>query len=135
MQAAQSETTATVAVGTIKSKGQIVQLLRGLVDELQANYVADQRKDRRYPLCVAVEVAPCDLFGCRSGESFTAVTKDISAGGMALLHRFPIRNQIVQISFPGAGCCSEAHILLQVIRRRPVGPFWEIAGPFLTEFG
>src|SRR5262245_30835638 len=110
--------------GIVRSPDQVVQLLSGLIDDLQANYVVDRRKERRYPLCITVEVAACDLYGQRSGETFTAVTKDISAGGMSFLHRFPIRDQMVGIGFPATGRHANALLLLQILRRRAVGPLW-----------
>jgi hypothetical protein len=123
----------TTVTGAITSKSQVVKLLSGLVDDLQVNYVLDRRQERRYPLCIPVDVAKCDSRGQRSGEAFTAVTKDISAGGMAFLHRFPIGDQLVEISFPGSGRYAGARLILLVIRRRAVGPFWEIAGRFVFE--
>ena len=116
-----------------RSKSQVIELLRGVVDERQASYIADQRGDRRYPLCVPVEVTPYDVKGQRSGEPFTAVTEDVSAGGMAFLHRYPTREQIVAISFPQSDNYADDRIILQVTRRRAVGPLWEIAGRFITE--
>ncbi len=116
-----------------RSKSQVIDLLRGVVDEGQANYIADQRGDRRYPLCVPVEVTPYDINGQRSGEPFTAVTEDVSAGGMAFLHRYPTREQILAISFPQSENYADDRIILQVTRRQAVGPLWEIAGRFITD--
>jgi hypothetical protein len=104
----------------------ITAFIRELVDEAQQDFVVDRRREHRFPLLIPVIVTPI-----REGAStFAAVTRDISLRGVSLLHTGPVEDHYLRIQFkPDA-----PPVVIEVLRRRKVGPLWEIAGKFLPAF-
>jgi PilZ domain len=133
MQAVETRTKADNALEMIRSRTEIIALLREALDEIQGDYVADQRTYQRYPVCVPVEVIPYNLRGQRTGEPIAAATKDVSASGMALLFTESVQDRLLVVSFPQSKQHADQGIILQVVRCRQVGPLWEIGGRFLTQ--
>lgn len=133
MQTLKSRKRESGITGMIRSQDRVVEVLRDVMDELQDNYIVEGRLDRRFPLCVPIEITPFNLAGERTGQAFTAVSKDISAGGMAFLYTSAIMDRILAVSFPSSDRHGDDHFVIRVSRRRSVGPLWEIAGSFVTD--
>lgn len=117
----------------VKSRAKVAQLLKDVISAAHVDFIAEQRGEPRQPVCMAVEVTPYNLKGQRTGPLFEAVTKDVSADGMAILHTAAVRDLVLVVRFPELKSGHERRVTLQVVRRRPVGPLWEIGGKFLTD--
>jgi hypothetical protein len=104
----------------------ITVFIRELVDEAQRDFVVDRRREHRFPLLIPVTVTPV-----REGAStFAAVTRDVSLRGVSLLHTGPVEDHYLRIQFkPDA-----PPVVIEVLRRRKVGPLFEIAGKFLPAY-
>src|SRR5262249_53820654 len=100
----------------------------GLIDEAQRNYIFDRRKHDRHSLAVVVNVTP--IKDGRLGEEFEAVTHDISAGGLAIIHQARLDEHYLSLRFP---TFDQQPLLLEILRQTKIGPFWMIAGKFCTE--
>ncbi len=122
-----------VAVNVTQSKEKVFRFVRDLLNDVQAEYIGEQRAYPRHPICVSIEAIPFDSQGHQAGQAFTAVTKDISATGLCFLHHSAILDRYLLVRFPRSDRYPSQWMVLEVLRRRPVGPLWEIAGRSVAE--
>ena len=98
----------------------------------QAKKVSDRRQSERFSVIADVIVVPLDK-DCRPlAEPFIACSLNVSAGGMCFYHSEPIESTLlyVEIASPGAAGMSAQ---MRVLRQRPAGDYFEIAGQFITD--
>jgi hypothetical protein len=133
MQTTQARTIPEITFGAVKSKDEIVRLIREVVQEVREKCAEDRRADTRCPICVPVEVTVCNPQSHRNRWASTMVSKDVSATGMSILHTASVRDHLLMVSFPQSKQHAEHRLILEVTHRRPVGPLWEIGGRFVTE--
>ena len=122
-----------IPVNVTQSKEKVFRFVRNLLNEIQVEYIGEQRAHPRHPICVPIEAIPFDSQGHQAGPAFTAVTKDISATGLCFLHHSAILDRYLLVRFPGQDHDQSQWIVLELLRRRPVGPLWEIAGRSVAE--
>ena len=58
----------------------------------------EKRKEVRTPLTLPCRVVPIDKHNNPNGNSFTAVTTDISPNGLSLLHSAPVKPQLIMVT-------------------------------------
>ncbi len=81
--------------------------------------------------CPVVAVPIDDLE--KPGEAFAAITRDISSQGISIYHTRPIHEPYLAIQLGRRGR-GTAPVLVEVVRCRPVGPFfYEIGGTFISQ--
>ncbi len=108
-----------------------LSFIERLVEDAKSYNGSDRRADRRYTLGVAVRVFPVDESMENLGEGFLAVTRDISLSGAALYYTQPVSERILALEF--ATSSGKANrTLMEVLRCRPLGPLFEIAGRFVS---
>ncbi len=90
----------------------------------------ERRANLRYPLTMPVKVTPLDKHQEPIGQSFLAVTRDISVGGMCLYHMKSVREKYLQLELSSPNG-EQLQVVMEVVRCRQAGPFYEIAGPFI----
>jgi PilZ domain len=134
MQATKTPSQPDAVVEMVRSQRNAIELIREILDETQADYVADERVDLRYPVCVPIEATLYNDQGQPCGEPFTAVTKDISAGGIAFLRSAAVTDRYVVITFPWAKQHSDERVVVEVRYCRELGPLWQIGGRFLVDW-
>lgn len=91
----------------------------------------ERRSYPRYVVALPSVVQPLDDERCPQGKPFNAVTRDISIGGISLVHTRPANCRLlgVKLKLPsGKGI----HLLVSVRRCRPLGTYYDIAGEFVT---
>ena len=99
----------------------------------QADYDGpDQRCEPRYPLCLNIVAIPVDEDNNASGAPLLGVTCNISNSGIAMLFTRPVSAGPLALQFgdPRGG---HVRLLMNVLRCRPVGNFFEVAGTFLSK--
>ena len=84
----------------------------------------DRRRDRRYSLITSVRVVPIDGRQRPIGPAFVALSSGMSVSGIRLLHTEPPPSKFLRLEFEG----QTAQFVLSVIRTRPIGDCYEIAG-------
>jgi hypothetical protein len=91
----------------------------------------EMRRSKRYAAVLEVVVLPLNDSFRPSGRPFLAVTRDVSSGGLCLLHTRPAPTSVlfIEIERPNE---TPLDVVLNVRRNRRVGPFFEIAGDFLA---
>ncbi len=87
----------------------------------------EMRRTKRYAAVLEVVVVPLNESYQPSGRPFLAVTRDVSSGGLCLLHTRPAPTPLlfIEIERPDE---TPLDVVLNVRRNRRVGPFFEIAG-------
>jgi hypothetical protein len=92
----------------------------------------DRRIEQRYPLLVSVQAQAIDADGNRTGVPISGISRDLSASGISILTVTPIagRRVALRMSRKDVGMIE---ILLDVVRSRAIGPFFETAGRFIAD--
>ena len=113
---------------------EVTRLVQELVDK-QRKYQGDERRAAtRYPLACPVMAVPIDEQE-KPGEPFAAITRDISSQGISIYHTRPIHEPYLAIQWTVEEG-EQLRVLVEVVRCRPVGPFfYEIGGTFVTQGG
>lgn len=93
----------------------------------------DSRTEPRYPVQLRVAAVPVDENLERTGEPFMAVSRDISGSGIAIYHTRGVTDKwlALELTTPSG---EKMHVVLEILRCRPVGLFYEIAGKFVSKF-
>jgi hypothetical protein len=115
------------------SREAINALVLELIEEAQREYTVDRRRERRHPLAMLINVVPIGENGRLVASGFAAVTRDISARGISFLHTGPVEEKYLFLRFPQASFDPQA-LVMEVLRRTEIGPFWIIAGKFIPHF-
>jgi len=84
----------------------------------------ERRRFRRYSLITNVLAIPLDRELCPVGPPFVALSSGMSVDGMRLIHTEPSPSDHLFIEIEG----QPVRFLLSVLRSRPLGPCFEIAG-------
>jgi hypothetical protein len=92
----------------------------------------DRRGRRRYALVAKVVAIPVSKQLLPIDKPFVAFSRNISAGGIAILHIRPVRSDylFLEIHVPNH---DPARTVVKVLRSRRVGRFFEIAGAFTAD--
>jgi hypothetical protein len=109
------------------SKEEILDIVCGLIDEAQRDYIFDRRKHDRHSLALAINATPIE--DGRTGAEFEALTHDISAGGLSFVSNARIDEPYLLLRFPSF---NRPPLILEIVRQNQIGPFWIIAGKFQT---
>ena len=91
----------------------------------------DIRSERRYAVSLRVAAAPVDEQLNKIGEEFIAMSRDISSSGIAIYHTRGVSDRFLALELTAASG-EKMRVLLQVLRCRPAGLFYEIAGKFVS---
>ena len=108
--------------------GVFVDSCDGKVISFEGN---ERRNHVRYVVALPTVVQPLDEKLSPSGDSFHAVTRDISVGGVSLVHTYPIQSKYISVEIkPREGAA--IRLLVKVLRCKPLGSYYDVAGEFVT---
>jgi hypothetical protein len=110
-----------------------MQFVERLIEEGQREVSPENRSEPRYRVALKVAAQPVDERLQPVGEGFYAVTRDISSRGIALFHSAAIQTPYLALEFQDPVTGQQLQAVLEVLRCRPLGPFHEIAGQFVTK--
>jgi hypothetical protein len=128
------ETTIESELVYADSREAINALVKELFDEAQREYIIERRREHRFPLAMLVNAVPIGDNGRPIASGFAAVTRDISAQGISFLHTGPVEQKYLFLRFPQAAFDPQA-LVMEVLRKTEIGPFWIIAGTFRPGVG
>ena len=99
---------------------------------LAEEYEGPQRRaSRRLPVVVPVVALPLDDDFRPSGTTFAAITRDLSTTGLRLFSTRIASSKFLAVELtPSSG--QSIQVVLQVLRCKAIGRFYEIAGPFVA---
>ncbi len=111
---------------------EIAEFVQRLVSRLVHYRGKERRAIRRHRLAIPVLAVPLDDDLQPAGDSFAAVTRDISTRGLAIYHNRPLECHYLAVELTDhEGRKLEAAV--EVLRCEPVESFFEIAGKFVTK--
>ena len=90
----------------------------------------ERRARQRYPIGLAVRSTPVDRQMQPLGESFVAVTRDISPQGVSLYHTESVAAEHLALELV-ARTGERMTAVVEILRCRQIGPLFEIAGHFV----
>jgi hypothetical protein len=93
----------------------------------------ERRNSLRYPITMPVKATPLDDKQQPMDEAFLAVTRDISIGGLCMYHLSAVTARFLQLELSSHSSDEQLHVLMEVVRCRQTGPFYEIAGRFVGQ--
>jgi hypothetical protein len=91
----------------------------------------DRRRHKRYPISIPVVALPLSLDFRVDGDALPMTTRNLSLGGVALLHTRFLDAAYLAIDFAAAGE-EKLQVVLKVLRCRPLGLAYEIGGEFIS---
>jgi hypothetical protein len=108
------------------------ELVKRLIEEGHYYDGPDRRAENRHVIALQVRVMPLDEELEQIGEPFIAMTKDISRKGISFIHFDSVTAPFlaVELTIPSGSSFQAA---VEVLRTRPVGPYWEVAGKYVTK--
>ena len=112
---------------------ELMQFVERLIEEGQREASSENRSEPRYRVALKVAAQPIDARLQPVGQGFYAVTRDISSRGIALFHTEAVPTPYIALEFQDPQTGQQLQAVLEVLRCRPLGPFHEIAGQFVTK--
>ena len=107
-------------------------LIRRLIEEGLYYDGPDRRSEKRHVVAIPVRAMPLDGNLRPIGTGFIATARDISRRGIAVIHNEVLTCPLLAVEladFDGR----QIQAAVEVLRCRPVGPYFEIAGTFVTK--
>jgi hypothetical protein len=91
----------------------------------------ERRESERASLLATVTAIPLSGSGEPCGEPFKAAARDVSEGGLSLLHTRAVTSEFLAVRWSPLGASGHhVNLVLEVHRCQPMGPFYEVAGRF-----
>jgi hypothetical protein len=111
----------------------IPQGMINFMNDLGARDIDDNRRQqKRFAVALRAIAIPVDQHVSPVDEAFTAMTLNISQSGLALIHTRAVNHRYLLIELDDP---QQTQVVLEVIRSRHVGRFYDIAGRFVTRLG
>ena len=96
-------------------------------------YRSDERRSEyRHTVALNVLAIPLDADFEQHGEPFTAITRNVSASGLAMFHSRNVNDKYLALEI-GDPWGDRLRLIMSVRRSRHVGLFYEVAGPFVVK--
>ncbi|MBC8355482.1 MAG: PilZ domain-containing protein [Planctomycetes bacterium] len=110
---------------------ELVNFVHRLADETLRDHL-EERRFPRYKLTVEVWVQPVNDDFEPLGEPFTAISRDISAGGIGIMHTRAVRDKHLWLRLVTLGG-GTMNVVVEVLRCRSVGMFYDIGAKFVAK--
>ena len=86
------------------------------------------RRHPRRPLMMGIPAMELDDELFPKGEDFTVISRNLSAGGIAIVHTHPLHGKLaILVELPELG---HVQLLLEIVRCKKVGSLYEMGGAF-----
>ena len=97
------------------------------------SYRSDERRaEPRHAVAINVLAIPLDKNFKKCGEPFMAVTRDLSASGMAMFHNQNVVAKYLALEIVDAEG-EQLRLVMSVLRSQAIGLFYEVAGRFVKK--
>ena len=110
---------------------QLVEFVKQLVRETVTARV-EERQEQRYKVAIPVVVQSLDLEFRPTAESFKAMSRDISPGGIGLIHTRALKEKHLLLRLE-TNSGDQMAVVMEVLRCRPIGLFYDIGGRFIAK--
>ncbi len=110
----------------------IASFLSGVDGKVLSFEGTERRAHERYVVAIPSLVHPLDANHQPNGRAFNAATRDISVGGIGLIHTQPVESEYLGVKLQSPDGL-ELSVLVKVLRCVPLGTYFDIAGEFVLE--
>jgi hypothetical protein len=110
----------------------VVDFIRRVIRSEKFHPGPERRGHLRYPLTLPVKVTPLDENQLPTSDPFLAVTRDLSISGLCMYHLQSVQNRYLQLELISPAQ-ERLNVVLEVVRCRAAGPFYEIGGQFVGQ--
>lgn len=107
----------------------LVKFVRTLADGPSPPF--ERRKSQRIPISIPIPATPLDKQLVPTGQSFMAMSRNISAGGMSLIYTRPVPAEFLVVTIDAEGQ-GEMRLLMHIQRCRRIERFFEFCGKFVA---
>ncbi|MGM0486615.1 MAG: PilZ domain-containing protein [Planctomycetota bacterium] len=98
---------------------------------IEPSYQGSEKRSReRYPICIPVVALPLDEKFRPVGDPVVSMSRNLSTDGIALIHNRALKPKYLILEL-SSNDGTPIQMVLEVLRCRSVGRFFEIAGRFL----
>jgi hypothetical protein len=108
------------------------RLIERLTQEGLYHAGPDRRSEKRHAVAIKVRAMPLGENLKPIGDPFICTTRDISRRGIALVHFEDVDCPLLAVELTDVDNQS-FQAAVEVLRHRPIGPYFEIAGRFVTK--
>jgi hypothetical protein len=113
----------------------LVRFANRTVANRNTSYRSDERRaETRHAIVINVLAIPLDKNFKKCGEPFTAVTRDLSASGIAMFHRENVFAKFLALEIVDPSG-DRLRLIMSVLRSQAIGLFYEVAGQFVKKLG
>jgi len=106
---------------------ELLEFVKRFSTELEPSH--DRREHARHNFTITVEVQQLDVDFKPRGEPFAAVTRDLSAIGIGLLHTRPVQSKHLQVTIKASD--GPKRLTVEVLRCESIGRFYDIGAKFV----
>src|SRR5271170_6599130 len=92
----------------------------------------ERRAEPRHAVAINVLAIPLNKHFKKCGEPFMAVTRDLSAGGIAMFHNQNVVAKYLALEIVDAEG-ERLRLIMSVLRSQAIGLFYEVAGRFVKK--
>ena len=115
------------------SPDDVFDLINRLLDVADEGPVEENRISDRRPIAIPVKIQPLDANHQPVGEPFSAITRNISMGGVGLIANQTINTPIAEVTCAGQFC--QQPFLIHVRYSNQLEDFYLIGGNFVVDWG
>jgi hypothetical protein len=107
------------------------QWIHRFMEQRRCDDRGERRTEKRRAIAISVHAVPLDADLRPMGQGFIATTREISQRGLVLIHYKKAHTPFLAVELADA-IAGQFHAVMHLLRCRPVGPYFEMAGNFLT---
>ena len=108
----------------------IASFVEGLRNKVRSFEGSERRAHERFVVAIPSTVQPLDEQHVQLGKPFTAVTRDISIGGIGLLHSQAVIAPFLDVRIADREG-KQHRFLVKVLRCQPLGDYFDVGGEFI----
>ena len=112
---------------------EVASFVRQVIREDKCGTWLERRVSLRYPIALPVIATVLDDEYRPVGETFRAVTRDLSTKNLCIYHSQPVTAKYLELQLARRIGDERLRVLLEVVRCEDAGPFFEIGGRFLEQ--
>jgi hypothetical protein len=107
------------------------QAIANIVRFAEAAESVEQRISVRQQVLQAIVAEPLDANFQNAGETFQALSRDVSVAGVGFFATVPTRARWLRLDFVE---CDQASVIVEVVHQSERGPFWMVGCKFLVDW-
>ena len=113
-----------------KPSDELRQFVRSVADDYEPE--RENRSSERFPAAMEVVCIPFDSEHNQCGVPVIALSRNVSVGGISLVYTRPIPADFLMVTLDN-GKTDPLNMVVEVLRCRRLGRFFEIAGKFTSK--